>query len=213
MIFKKTFSILELIFAITLISIILTQAVFKNNFSKLQQAVDRLVLYLKYTRYIAMLDNKYDDDNTTKWQLRRWTIKFKDCTNKQKDGIYYLIYSDENINGKTSKTECLKDPLTNKYIYSYNCNEDTVGDKSKYILLKQFDIIDAKLSCYSQGSSKTIGKISFGYDGQIYLSSSENQDISKITQMNNPCFIELFDKYNTKSTIKIEPITGFIHKI
>ena len=111
-----------------------------------------------------------------------------------------------------SNNPFIADRTLNLWPYSSLKDERLIlGDK--YILLKQFDIIDAKLSCYSQGSSKTIGKISFGYDGQIYLSSSENQDISKITQMNNPCFIELFDKYNTKSTIKIEPITGFIHKI
>lgn len=208
---KKSFSLIELIFTIVLVSIIISQLIPKNNFSKLSLAADKIILYLKYTRYIAMIDNKFDS-NDTDWKLERWTIKFRECTNKARDGIYYNIYSDTNHGGKANKTECLKDPITNKYIYSLYCREDTIGDKSKYVLLKEFGVTKIEMSCYSQGSSKTIGKISFGNDGRIYYSTSENKDVSKIEEIIKQCTIKLYDLNENNITIAIEPVTGYIYR-
>ncbi len=209
--FKVAFSLLELIFVIALIAIISSTLIPKTKISKLQMATHKIVLYLNYTRYIALIDDKFDTKDD--WELERWTIKFKNCTNIE-DGIFYRIYSDKGHTGKAKKEECLKDPLTNKYLYTNYCDEDIMGDRSKYILLtKEFSVEKVEVSCYSQNGSKTIGKISFGNDGQVYLSSSENSDTNNIVPLDKQCTIKLFDEKDNFTTITIEPKTGYIHKL
>jgi Tfp pilus assembly protein FimT len=206
--YKKTFSLIELIFVIVLISIILSQLIPKNNFSQLQLATNKLILYLKYTRYIAFLDDKFDINNN-KWFRQRWTLKFQKCK-KSIGGLYYLIYSDKNQGGHVNKDECLKDPITKRYLYSgYNCIAK--ANESKYVLLtKEFGIIKVDVSC---NKTNTIGKISFSNDGNIYAKLSTNADDAYKFKIKNICYINLYDKKNNKSTIAIEPKTGYIFKL
>ena len=205
--YKKSFSLIELIFTILLISIIISQIIPKNNFSKLNQATNKIILYLKYTRYIAMLDDKYNV-NDDMWFKERWTLKFQNCSQKV-GGLYYVVFSDRNHKGSPNKDECLKDPITNKYLYShYDC--EAGEDESKYILLtKEFGVTKVDISC---NSTSTIGQISFGKDGKVYSRLGTNTyDISKY-EIKEKCFVNLFDIKGTKETIVIEAFTGYIHK-
>lgn len=201
--FKKSFSLLELIFTIILISIIITVAIPKKNISKLNLARDRILINLSYTRYIAHIDDKFDiKDN--EWEKKRWTLKFQHCSSTV-GGLYYTIYSDKSGgSAHFKKVDCLKDPLTNKYLYS---NSDCVAsyDESKYILLtKEYGIDKIEVSC---NTTSAIGQISFGYDGKIYSQLGSN-----IKEILEPCEIKLYDKNSTLS-IKIYPKTGFIEKL
>jgi hypothetical protein len=198
---KKSFSLIELIFAISLISLISSNSITKNNTNKLNQAADKLKLYLNYTRYIAYLDNKYDP-NDPYWYKKRWTLKFRNCY-KSIGGVYFSVFSDINEGGRINKLETLKDPINNKYLYSNGCKDDTLYDKSKYVLLtKQFDIVDVKLSCYN-GSG--LGYLSFGVDGKVYSELGDNPK-----QILEPCIITLKSKDNNTKSITVEP-TGYIY--
>ncbi len=205
---KKAFSFIEIIIAIILISIVISLFTPKNNFSKLNLAADKIILYLKYTRYIAMLDNRYNiKDNM--WFRERWTLKFQNCSQKI-GGLYYVIYSDKNHGGGINKSECLKDPITNKYLYShYDCKAGK--DESKYILLtKEFGITKVDISC---NSTSTIGQISFGNDGKVYSRMGTKVDDESKYEIKNTCFINMYDIQKNKITIAIEPYTGFIYKL
>jgi len=200
---KKSFSILELVVVISIIAIIITMAIPKIEISKLQLATDKIVLYLNYTRYIAMLDNKYSV-NDNEWEKKRWTLKFQKCSNRD-DGLYFVVYSDES--GGTAhfkKKETLKDPLNNKYLYnSYKCIAK--NDESPDILLtKRYGIKKVDISC---NTTSTIGQISFGNDGKIYSQLGTN-----IKSIEQPCLIKLIDNQFKESIIIIEPNTGYIHK-
>lgn len=205
---KKAFGFLEIIIALLIISIISWMFLPKINIksNQLEVATQRLILYLKQTRYQAMLENHFDP-NDTKWHKKRWTLKFLHCTNKE-EGLYYSIYSDTNKTGQIAKNETLKDPLSNKYIYNNNqCYE--AKDISPYTLLtKSFGIEKVNISC---NDTTTIGQLSFGYDGKLYskLSSKENDSYSYLVE--HPCEIELISNED-KRTIVIESITGYIHK-
>ena len=162
---------------------------------------------MKYTRYKAMLDNRYNIDDDM-WFKERWTIKFQKCS-KNIGGLYFIVFRDLNHKGSPNKTECLKDPLSNKYLYShYDC--DPSQDESKYILLtKEYGITDINISC---NSTSTLGQISFGYDGKVYSRlGTKPQDINKY-EINKICSITLTDEYNNSATIKINPKTGYIFK-
>lgn len=206
---KKSFSLLELIFALTLIS--LTTLFIINQPTKaidrLELAANRLILYLKQTRYQAMLEdfhNKKEDE----WHKKRWTFKFFNCR-KDVGGIYYVIYSDRNMLGKPNKDESLKDPLTNRYIYSSNyCKENS--DTSKYVLLtKEFGVTQVNVSCKSETN---LGQLSFGSDGKVYYKLSTDKK-PELYEINTPCKIELIDKDENKKVIAIENETGYIYKI
>jgi len=177
----------------------------KNQISKLNLASDKIILYLNYTRYIAHIDNKFNI-NDDEWERKRWTIKFRYC-DVNVGGLYYIVYSD--MHGGTAhykKVDTLKDPLNNKYLYSNGCKEDSLGDKSKYILLtKEYGIDKIEVSC---NTTSAIGQISFGYDGKIYSQLGTN-----IKEIDEQCRIKLFNKNNDFTEIAIEHKTGYIHKI
>lgn len=86
---KKSFSILELILTITLISFLYITFLPKNKINNLDELTNRILLYLSYTRYLALIDDKYDT-NDSLWYKKRWTIKFFRCRETE-DGIYYLL--------------------------------------------------------------------------------------------------------------------------
>jgi len=205
--FTKSFSLLELIFTIALIGIISSQFIPKNNLSKLNIAADKIIMYLKYTRYIAMIDNKYNhlDDM---WFRERWTVKFQNCSSSI-GGLYYVVYSDTNHGGGINKSECLKDPITNKYLYShYDCNAGS--DESKYVLLtKTFGVTNIDITC---NKTSTIGQISFDHMGKAYSKIGLEVEDSKKYYIKDDCLIKMYDKEKNMVELVIEGHTGFIYK-
>ncbi|RXJ86343.1 type II secretion system protein [Arcobacter sp. CECT 8985] len=207
---RKSFSLLELIFAIIIISI----TIFSFNLNKTSElkikkidlATNRLLLYLKQSRYQALIDDKYYLENK-KWYKQRWTLKFFNCRNHK--GIYYVLYSDKNQSGHPKKSESMKDPLTNKYIYSSNkCEKNS--DSSKYVLLtKEFDINKVDISCKMDAS---LGKISFGSDGKVYKKLSNNTNESNKYEINRVCIIKLIDKNKNIRELLLQPNGGYIGK-
>lgn len=209
MILKKSFSFLEIIAVITLIGIFYFSFVLKFDVAenKLNDASDRLILYLKHTRLQALVDDKYDS-NDSLWHKKRWSLKFFRCK-ESVGGMYYSIYSDENHTGQVAKLETLKDPLTNKYIYSDNSCEYK-EDRSKYVLLTQeFDISKVEVSC---NETDSLGQISFGSKGEVYSKLSNDSDKKYDFLVKNPCEIALYNDKGDVSVIVIEPQTGYIYK-
>ena len=202
---KEAFSLLEIIFVVIILVIIATQIVPKSQISKLNLATDKVILYLNYTRYIAHVDNKFNNQDEH-WQKRHWTLKFLNCQSSI-GGLYYVVYSDTHEGtGHHKKIDTLIDPLNNKYLYSHQCREDTLNDKSKHVLLTQeYGVTKVDVSC---NTTDTIGQISFAYDGKIYSQLGTN-----IKEITNQCKIKLFNNENDFTTIVIEPKTGYIHKI
>lgn len=209
MISKKSFSFLEIIAVITLIGIFYSAFILKFDIkdNQLDIATDRLVLYLKHTRLQALIDDKFDvNDNS--WREKRWSLKFFRCR-ESVGGLYYSIYSDTNHTGQVAKTETLKDPLTNKYIYSDNTCESK-EDRSKYVLLSQeFGITNVEVSC---NETDSLGQLSFGSQGELYakLSNKANERYEYLVK--NPCEIALYNDKGDVSVIIVEGQTGYIYK-
>lgn len=200
----NSFSLLEIIVVVAFIAIIVTISIPKKHISKLELATDKMVLYLNYVRYTALTDNQYDIEDI-EWEKKRWSLKFQRCSDT-KDGLYFVVFSDKSGGtGAFKKKDTLKDPLNNKYLYSrYGCEPS--GNESKNVLLtKEYGIQKVEVSC---NTTSTIGQISFGYKGEIYSQLGTN-----IKEIKEACFITLYDFQNNKKQIKIEPNTGFIHKL
>ena len=202
---KKSFLLLEIILVLGLLFILYSFFIPKVNNNKLEIVTQLLVYYLKYVRLKALQDNKYDESNDY-WYMRRWTLKFLNCKNSV-GGFYYTIYSDTNMLGHANKSETLKDPLTNKYIYSSNsCSENKTN--SKYVLLtKEFDIKEINMSC---NTTSSLGQISFSNDGKIYSKLSRTAENSTDNVINEACVIKFTDKNENIRQIKIDNVTGYI---
>ena len=200
---KKTFLILELVFVIVILGILYTVFTPKLPNYKLDEVTNRVLIYLNYVRYKALIDDKFETE-VNEWFKGRWTMKFMRCREDKGGGIYFTIYSETNDKGHTGQEESLKDPLTNKYIFTSNsCKKNP--ENSPFVLLKYYDIEDVQVSC---NTTTSIGQISFGVDGKVYTQlSSENLELKK------PCIIRFVSKTKEFRDIKIYPKTGYIEKI
>lgn len=199
----KGFTLLELLFAIVLIAIISSFFIFKNIDNSLDIATKRVLLYLKYTRHQALIDDKFDKD-TDDWFRSRYTFRLRRCNNDK--GIYYTIHSDKDKNGYIKANETLKDPLTDKYIFSSSKCEE-VKSNSKYVLLsKLYNIKKVDMSC---NDTSSLGLIAFGNDGKIY-SKFDDTDSQKY-EITDTCYITLYDNKDKSKTIAVEPNTGYIY--
>ena len=205
MISKKSFSLVELLFIIVIIAIVSLSFFPKNVKSDLHLAANKIIIHLKNTRYQAMLDNKFNHDDKF-WFRERWTLKFQNCQ-KSIGGLYYVVYSDSNHGGHINKSETLKDPLTQKWLYSnYDC--EASSNESKDILLtKEYGVAKVNISC---NNTSTIGQLSFGYNGQVYTKLGTKSNDTYKYLLKETCNISLYDKSNNKVTILIEPNTGYI---
>ncbi len=202
---KKSFSVLELILTITLISFLYITFLPKNKINNLDELTNRILLYMSYTRYVALIDNKFNLDDSL-WHKKRWTIKFFRCRETE-DGIYYSIYSDKNKSGHPSSEDSLKDPLTKKNIYSSNyCKENS--SNSKFVLLtKYFGITDVNISC---NETTSLGQLSFGSDGKVYSKLSNYENESLEYEIKEPCSIKFLTKDEKNKEIIIIPETSYI---
>ncbi len=203
---KKSFSLLEVLLTIFLIILIGNFFIIKKEDNSLDLAINRILLYLKQTRYQAWIDEK-DQRNNPLWHKKRWTLKFFRCK-KDVGGIYYSIYSDTNMTGHPSLNESLIDPLTNKKVYSSNrCISNK--NSSKYVLLtKEFGIDKVEISC---NNTKSLGQISFGSDGRVYtkLSSHENKNFEY--ELQKRCKIRVKSGKQGSKWIIIEGGTGYVY--
>lgn len=205
---KKAFSLLEIIVVISILILIGTFSNLKIEVNSLDNLANRLVLYLKQTRYQSLIEEQNSKSDTL-WHKKRWTLKFFRCR-KNVGGLYYVIYSDRNKTGHPSLDESMNDPLSNKKIYSSNKCE-VKSNNSKYVLLtKEFDIDEVNISC---NKTNSLGQISFGSDGKVYSKLSAFENESNEYEIGNKCNIELKSYKKGSVSIIIEPKTGYIYKV
>ncbi len=204
---KKSFSLLEIVLTILLISFIYTIFLPKNRINYIDEVTTRMQLYISYVRYKALIDDKFDLQDSL-WHKKRWTIKFFRCR-ESVGGIYYSIYSDNNETGIPSANDSLKDPLTKKNIYSSNkCEENS--SNSKFVLLtKNFGITDVQISC---NDTTSLGQLSFDSDGKVYSKLSNYANESNEYEINKPCFLKFISKDGENKELVVNPYTSYTNK-
>lgn len=203
---KRSFTILELIIVVLILSILYTSFTPKTNTNNIHELKNRLILQLKYLRYKALTDSKYDELDS-KWHKERWSFKIFNC-DKNKDGVYYAMYSDTNNTGSVAATEALDDPLSNKNIYTgKQCIPN--NSNSKYVLLTDnFKVKEISSTC---NSTDAIVQISFGFDGNVYTRLSKDEGDSYNYRLEEKCIINIVDNDSNELDIVIENKTGFIY--
>ena len=187
---KKSFSLLEIVLTILLISFIYTIFLPKNRINYIDEVTTRMQLYISYVRYKALIDDKFDLQDSL-WHKKRWTIKFFRCR-ESVGGIYYAIYSDNNKTGIPSAEDSLKDPLSQKNIYSSNYCEENSSNSKFVLLTKNFGITDVQISC---NDTTSLGQLSFDSDGKVYSKLSNYANESNEYEINKPCFLKFISKF------------------
>lgn len=176
----------------------------KTNLSKIDLAKQQLHLHLQYLRYIAMLDHKYEPDPDSQWYKKRWSLRFENC-DSDVGGIFYSIYSDESLGGNINKEETLRDPLNNNHIFATSCKQDSLYDKSKFVLLTHYyGVQKVEVSCKGD---RVIGLISFGHDGKFYTRFAGD---GELYEEKVPCVITLYDDKGGEESLVIHPKTSYI---
>ena len=203
---KKAFSLIEIFLIISLLGFLYTTFIPKMQINKIDQISDKLVLYLKQTRYKALIDDKHDKDDY--WHKKRWTLKFLKCR-KDVGGIYYTIYSDKNASGHPGIDDSLKDSLSLKNIYSSNYCKENINNSSYVLISKNFNIQDVIISC---NETTSLGQLSFGGDGKLYSKLSNDPNDSNSYEVSDNCKIKLTDTFGEERTIILESNTGYVYK-
>lgn len=204
---KKSFSLLEIVLTILLISFIYTIFLPKNRINYIDEVTTRMQLYISYVRYKALIDDKFDLQDSL-WHKKRWTIKFFRCR-ESVGGIYYSIYSDNNKTGIPSAEDSLKDPLSQKNIYSSNYCEENSSNSKFVLLTKNFGITDVQISC---NDTTSLGQLSFDSDGKVYSKLSNYANESNEYEINKPCFLKFISKDAQSRELVINPYTSYTNK-
>jgi hypothetical protein len=204
---KKSFSLLEIVLTILLISFIYTIFLPKNRINYIDEVTTRMQLYISYVRYKALIDDKFNSEEPL-WHKKRWTIKFFRCR-ESVGGIYYSIYSDNNKTGIPSAEDSLKDPLSQKNIYSSNYCEENSSNSKFVLLTKNFGITDVQISC---NDTTSLGQLSFDSDGKVYSKLSNYANESNEYEINKPCFLKFISKDAQSRELVINPYTSYTNK-
>ncbi len=204
---KKSFSLLEIVLTILLISFIYTIFLPKNRINYIDEVTTKMQLYISYVRYKTLIDDKFDVQDSLK-NKKRWTIKFFRCR-ESVGGIYYAIYSDNNKTGIPSAEDSLKDPLSQKNIYSSNYCEENSSNSKFVLLTKNFGITDVQISC---NDTTSLGQLSFDSDGKVYSKLSNYANESNEYEINKPCFLKFISKDAQSRELVINPYTSYTNK-
>ena len=213
---SKAFTMLELVFVIIVVGILAATMIPRFDRDSLQEAADKLVSHLRYTKHLAMVDDHFETTDT-EWYKERWQLVFTQ-TISGVDVWSYTIFSDTlNHDGTPNISDDIaKNPDNpNQYLSGGYSGVLPLTDSRRddTMALKQsYGIQDVLF----QGGCSSARRVAFDYLGRPFqgnlktISSAYQSDRLVKTQCrivlckNSPC-----DDQNI--TIAVEPQTGYIH--
>ena len=211
---KKAFTMLELIFVIVIVGILSFIAASSFQRDTLREAADQVVSHIRYTQHLAMMDDKFDPNDST-WYRKRWQMVFNSDANTYNKWAY-TIFSDGNKNANPNLTldEVAINPLDpTKFLtggYTGIILSDGIGATQEMNLGRKYTVTNITLSasCQFAGSQR----ISFDYLGRPLKGGPSG--FTALYQSNRlisqQCQITLTDGINNV-VIAIEPETGYTH--
>jgi prepilin-type N-terminal cleavage/methylation domain-containing protein len=224
---KNAFTMLELVIVIVVIGILAVtiSPVFQRD--PLAEAAHQVASHLRYTKHLAMVDNKFNP-NDLQWYKARWQTFFT----KAKGADYhwaYTVFSDgAGHTGNPDLSEVAMNPLDSTKLltggYSGNLITQYDGDRATNALNigHEYDVKDIIMTggCKLPTTRLRIAFDYFGrpiYDNQklfdgMYTKKGKSMLVQKQCQITlcsvGDCKAATSDE---KITIAIEPETGYIH--
>ncbi len=216
---------IELVFVIVIVGIL--SLVISSSFERntLREAADQLVSHIRYTQHLAMVDNRFDS-NDSDWYLGRWQIVF--ASNSGSDNQWaYTVFSDwkGNHDGNpnkatgTSRSELAYNPLDpSKYLTGGTSGTsivhyDDVESSKELNIGHKYGITNVVISGGDTGS--TAYRILFDEIGRPYRGSTNSSAASVINshvdRLATSRISVTLVQNDQNITIGIEPETGYTH--
>ena len=208
---KKAFTLIELIFVIVVIGILAAVIIPKTQEDSLQQAALQVQSHIQYTQHLALLDDKYNSQDSN-WFKKRWQIIFSKQGNSD-DKWAYTIFSDilGDSTGKPNKDEIAINPINHnqRMTGGYNSaaeldiRDDSFVGMDIMNLGKTYGITDIEFTCNQ--------RVAFDYLGKPIKSdlSDNNSSYDGNDLFTEDCNITL--KNGTEeATIVVKPYTGYV---
>jgi carbamoyl-phosphate synthase large chain len=211
---KQGFSIFELILVIVIVGILTTISLPRLERDGLVEATNQVVASINYTRHLAMQDSKFGTQN---WFKKWWSLIFNEtkdyCGNNQKSWKY-AIYYDKSENGNlNSVDEVARDLSNNGKFFSAGwagiSKNNCMYVSNKFDLGKTFGIVDIEFSKECGNRSKSITFDDFGRPSIVVSTIKDGSRNAYDRILHQTCTITLKTN-NKKSTISIEPMSGFL---
>ena len=209
---KSAFTLIELVFVIVVLGILAALAIPRYDRDIRQEAADNILSAIRYTKHMALIDNKTDPrsksySSTGDWQKSLWALRFT-VSSTDPDATYYTIATDENRSGSISKTESAIDPANGKHFYNSSGSfASRASDESPNSFIgHQYGISSIS---FSGGCSDTNKHVAFDYFGRLHNGiGSATNDYG--TYQNQDCNITLgFESSGVEDiSIIVEKQTG-----
>jgi len=117
---KKAFTMLELVFVIVVLGILSYMVASSFQRNPLREAADQVVMHIRYTQHLAMMDDRFGDPKIPDpqfWYRTRWQIVFStnDAAANRKPS--YSIFRNLDYDVAVDRSELAKNPLSpDKYL-------------------------------------------------------------------------------------------------
>lgn len=200
---RFAFTMLELVFVIIVIGILAVLAIPNFTANPLQQAAEQVAGHIRYTQHLAMVEDKYDPQDSTWWR-ERWQIRFRLLMGE----IGYVIFSDRNQNRNSNQTnpqEIAVDPATGEFMNGFL-------NFSAANLTQQYGITNITNSCQTDDNTLVAtnrGAIVFDNIGRPYSGVSDAVSPTQYI-LSNDCNITLVHQTDGNATIRVEVETGYV---
>lgn len=206
---------IELVFVIIVLGILAALAIPRLERDVRQEAGDTLLSAFRYTKHLALIDDKHDSNNA--WQKRYWKIVFAQCPDTP--GYYFKIGSDDNMssnNGTFSQAEAAINPYDGKPYYMDNtlqCSNQGNGSVSKEVFIgHKYGITNVTGGCTNvSGNSAML--VGFDHLGRTFVGfgSSSTPDFSSYVPSDCNFTFTFSDSSISPLTIVVEKQTGHIY--
>jgi len=230
---KKAFTLIELIFVIVIIGILSAVLVPRFDRPTLIEAAHQVISHIRYTQHLAMVDNRFNP-NDSQWFQGRWQIRFfKDVKfdsmlpHKEYDDIWsYAIYSDNpTYTHLPNLNELARNPQnSSQYMCGGYNNTLHVEDENSMKEMRLGFKYGIKSIKFKNGCRGGINHIQFDYLGRPFnnyittsnpygAGSSSYQRLIRRRCEIDICIVDdcTTAAHNEKITIAIEPETGYTH--
>ena len=189
---SKSFTVIELIIVVILISILTTIMPPSLERDPLRVAVNQIKRHIMLTQHMAMVDDVYNASRP-KWYKAMWRISFrsKNC---------YVVSSNIDLDTNYDREESVLDPMTRTLLYSNTKCEIEPTDDNSMFLSDEYGIENIEFS-KSCGGNRFIA---FDNLGRPHKTLTKLDDYIK-----SDCIIT-FMANARKAEIIITPETGYV---
>ncbi|MDR0665485.1 MAG: hypothetical protein LBF86_08225 [Helicobacteraceae bacterium] len=203
------FTLAETIIIVAVVGILaMTATVVFREPDRLALARDQIILHIRYTQHLGVMDDKFDPSDAN-WRFRRWRLRFENTgfpeyAGGKANGWSYSIFADKDkgANNAPSLGELAKDPLTKRLLSGgFNDSLKSADPRATPEMALWYWRVETLVFTNCNRS------IAFDEIGRPY-----NAGAKTIKALTRTCKITLKGENEESASVCIEPETGYAHE-